>query len=271
MHKQLAEMRLSEIDLLPRVGFWWSPDEPDLPHPRDFVDESWDESERRRVIEYLETSYLVPYVACGLSWCRMGCPGVPADIGSQDLTDGTWLYPEGFVHYLRHHRVKPPANFLEHLLRNRFEMPILPTVAPGSGNTPVVLLDVPVQKTYENELVIRFPARCLGWEPRIRVEPLWEEFEDQLVQAVYGPPKGRQLRFLWPALPYGAAEGSEITEFEMEVDSPLVAFTWIKPLLISRGLINDVIVAWRPKSAKVYQVIWPIGYCGQFHHYEDIL
>jgi hypothetical protein len=69
-------MRLSEIDLLPRVGFWWSPNEPDLPHPRDFVDERWDESERQRVIDYLDASYLVPLISCGPTWCRIGCPGM---------------------------------------------------------------------------------------------------------------------------------------------------------------------------------------------------
>jgi hypothetical protein len=36
-------------------------------------------------------------------------------------------------------------------------------------------------------------------------------------------------------------------------------------------LIHDAIVAWRHKSEKVYQVVWPIGYCGQFQDVEDIL
>jgi hypothetical protein len=73
-----------------------------------------------------------------------------------------------------------------------------------------------------------------------------------------------------PVLPDGAAEGSEITQFEMEVDSPLVAFAALKPLLISSGLIEVVLVAWRQKSEKVYQVIWPIEYHGQFQDIEDI-
>jgi hypothetical protein len=210
----------------------------------------------------------------------------PADIGSQDLTDGTWLYPEGFVHYLRHHRVKPPADFLEHLRRNNFELPILPTIDPGSGKTPALLLDVPVQPTYENELVIRFPARCLGWKPDAKwgqVERLWDEFSDQLDQAVREPVRnaeegaarqsgaGRVTSALYPVLPWEAAEGSEITQFQMGVDSPLAVFTRIKPVLILRGLIEDVVVAWRRNSEKAYQVIWPIGYSGAFQNVEDIL
>jgi hypothetical protein len=200
------------------------------------------------------------------------------------------LYPEGFAHYLRHHRVKPPDSFLEHLRRNRFEVPVLPTVAPGSANTPVLLLDVPVQVAYEHELVIRFPARCLGWEPEVgwgRFERLWDAFSDQLDRALGGPasnlggaasrqssaafPRGRVTSYLHPALPYGAAEGSEISQFEMEVDSPPMAFKRIEPLLIANGLIKDVVIAWRRKSAKVYQVIWPTGYCEPFQDVEDVL
>jgi hypothetical protein len=290
MRKQLARMSLSEFEGLPRVGFWWSSSDPEFPHPRDFVDERWDESERQRVIEYLESSYLVPLITFGPSWCRMGCPGTPADIGSQDLTDGTWVYPEGLIHYLKWHGVKPPEEFLEHLRRNGFNVPILPTIEPGSGNAPVLLLDVPKAETYEYELVIRFPAKCLGPGLDIRgseYDRLLEEFSDKLPQAVNGlgsdeseactrtgsgiTPRGRCTRYLYPALPYGAPEGSEITEFDMDVNCPVTAFMSIKPLLISHNLINDAVVAWRHNSEKPYQVIWPIGYRERFDHCDELL
>src|SRR4051794_26965294 len=42
MRRIRASMAISQLEQMPRVGYWWSPAEPDLPHPEDFVDESWD-------------------------------------------------------------------------------------------------------------------------------------------------------------------------------------------------------------------------------------
>jgi len=112
---------------LTRVGFWWSPDEPHLPHPRDFVDVTWDSLEKERVVAYLRDSYYLNYFL-GMSWCRFGCP-YPADIGSCDMTDGRWLFPEGLAHYVSDHSVKPPAAFLDHMRRMEFRVPDLPGAA----------------------------------------------------------------------------------------------------------------------------------------------
>ncbi len=121
-----ADLSDSQLARLKRVGFWWSPDEPDLPHPRDDVDPSWDRVERDRVIAYLESCYQPPYMYFGYSWCRLGCPDAPDDIGTQDRTDGTWVFPEGLVHYVRHHDLKPPAEFLDHVRGLDFTVPRLP-------------------------------------------------------------------------------------------------------------------------------------------------
>ena len=114
----------SQIDDLKRVGFWWSPDELDLPHPREYVDESWDSSERNRAILYLEQSYYLTRFALGWSWCRFGCFGGKAwhEMGHGECTDGVWLFPESFLHYVRHHAVKPPADFLEHMRKMNFRV-----------------------------------------------------------------------------------------------------------------------------------------------------
>ena len=108
---------------LKRVGYWWSPEEPTLPHPRDYVDTAWDAGERQRVIAYLSRcNYLNAW--CGFSWCRFGCSNYD-DMGTCDLTDGTWLFPEGLVHYVCHHALKPPQDFLEHMRKGRFRVPEL--------------------------------------------------------------------------------------------------------------------------------------------------
>ena len=123
----MRELELTEtqIDDLKRVGFWWSPEEFDLPHPRDYVDPSWDASERDRVLTYLKKSYTLTRFYCGYSWCRFGCSGGESwsTMGHGECTDGVWLFPEGFLHYLQHHEVKPPPDFLEHMRKMKFRVP----------------------------------------------------------------------------------------------------------------------------------------------------
>jgi hypothetical protein len=48
----------------------------------------------------------------GWSECRIcGCIN-----GSRDLTDGVYLWPEGFSHYVRVHNIKPSERFIKHVL-----------------------------------------------------------------------------------------------------------------------------------------------------------
>src|SRR5258708_2288104 len=121
MHRT-ADITMEHLVTLRRVGFWKSDREPSLPEPRVLVDEAWDAAERERVVSYLESSFYVPVAQAGPSWCRFGCSPKPGDIGTQDLTDGTWVFPEGFVHYVRSHGVKPPVEFLEHMRQHDFRV-----------------------------------------------------------------------------------------------------------------------------------------------------
>jgi len=116
---------------LKRFGYWWSPEEPELPHPRDYVDASWGAGERQSVVAYLTNAYYL-YPWMGFSWCRLGCPD-STYMGAWDMTDGTWLFPEGLVHYVAHHGVKPREEFLEDVRRAGFRMPELPGAEPLPG------------------------------------------------------------------------------------------------------------------------------------------
>jgi hypothetical protein len=119
-----VDLTRSQIHDLKRVGFWWSDYEPALPHPREYVDQAWDPSERDLAITYLEQCYYLTWIACGYSWCRFGCWGGKSwhELGHGEYTDGVWLFPEGFPHYVRHHAVKPPADFLEHMRKMNFRV-----------------------------------------------------------------------------------------------------------------------------------------------------
>jgi hypothetical protein len=131
MHRT-ADITLDRLAGLKRVGFWRSDTQPSLPDPRGLVDETWDGNERERVIAYLECSFYIPVAQGGPSWCRFGCAPRPADIGTQDLTDGTWVFPEGLVHYVRSHGVKPPVEFLEHVRQCGFRVAELPVLRGSS-------------------------------------------------------------------------------------------------------------------------------------------
>lgn len=131
--RPIAALSEMEIEALRRVGFWRSDGEPNLPDPRDFVDLAWRESEGDRVLEYLDSAYDLPYVCAGFSFCRLGCPDIPCDIGTQDRTDGRYLFPEGLAHYVRVHSIRPPEEFLEHIRANDFRVPNLPVLSSSGA------------------------------------------------------------------------------------------------------------------------------------------
>jgi hypothetical protein len=111
---------------LRQVGYWRNPDDSrtqSLPDPMSFVDASWDRSERKRVIRYLRAGQ--DHFAChGYSWCRFKCGISDTRMGTRDLTDGYYVWPEGLAHYLEAHAVKPPEEFLDHVRRRTAQRPV---------------------------------------------------------------------------------------------------------------------------------------------------
>lgn len=96
-----------------KVGFWsggW-PDDPTLPRATDLVDESWGGEERAQVLAHLAKGTVAASYR-GFSVCRI----CKQRVGSQDHWDGTWLWPSGFSHYVEVHQVKPPQEFIDHVL-----------------------------------------------------------------------------------------------------------------------------------------------------------
>lgn len=83
-----------------------------LPDPEDFVDFSWSTEERARVAAYLRAGAVVERWF-GTSPCRIcGCEN-----GSTCLSDGVFVWPAGFAHYVEVHAVRPPPEFVAHALR----------------------------------------------------------------------------------------------------------------------------------------------------------
>lgn len=93
-----------------KIGFWNTPRNtyPELPMPEDYVDDSWDETERAKVVEYLSTAKICKRYR-GMSRCRV-CGKYN---GSTERSDGKYLWPDGYAHYIFEHGVKPPEDFIE--------------------------------------------------------------------------------------------------------------------------------------------------------------
>jgi hypothetical protein len=93
------------------IGYWKGENAERWPDPAAFVDHGWDELERDDVARYL-TQGFVARTWMGYSPCRF----CGKSNGAIDLTDGVYLWPEGFAHYVEDHGVRPPAEFVEHVL-----------------------------------------------------------------------------------------------------------------------------------------------------------
>ena len=88
---------------LTRIGYWRSEQQPELPDPHDVVDNEWTSDDRGVVSAYFRRG-TTARAYMGPSFCRM-C-GVRN--GSLEYTDGRFLWPDGFAHYIDEHNVKPP-------------------------------------------------------------------------------------------------------------------------------------------------------------------
>eukprot|EP01043_Picozoa_sp_COSAG02_P015984 COSAG02_NODE_694_length_18422_cov_19.850188_5_plen_288_part_00 len=111
---------MSSIVQLREVGFWAvtgsTPADDQRPHPNPNVDEAWAQSPAaEQLASYLRVGYIESY-EMGYSNCRFGGSGDGScrtgpwmDMGCIALTDGEFVWPEGLVHYVERHAVRPPG------------------------------------------------------------------------------------------------------------------------------------------------------------------
>jgi hypothetical protein len=122
------------VKKLVAIGFWndGSVDCP-MHNPQEFVDEYLDPPVREAMAHYLRSG-----VECaqylGRSWCRFGCEASSVVLGSADLTDGVWMWPEGLAHYVEHHAVGLPDPFVEFARARGFELRFDGLDQPAQGD-----------------------------------------------------------------------------------------------------------------------------------------
>jgi len=116
--KHLGYWHSVSIDLPLKTGYSFESYERQggLPLPGEWVDDTWSSLERAKVVVYLKSGKAVWHWR-GSSWCRFGCEGNDREMGSTDLSDGTYVWPQGFSHYVEKHGVRPPDEFVQHVLK----------------------------------------------------------------------------------------------------------------------------------------------------------
>ena len=96
---------------LERIGYWLGEQTPEWRDPRHFVDPSWVSAERAQAIDHLRRG-TAARAYLGKSSCRF-C-GEP--VGSLELSDGVFIWPEGLAHYVEVHDVRLPQRFVDHVV-----------------------------------------------------------------------------------------------------------------------------------------------------------
>lgn len=105
------------------IGYWRSEfDAVPWPDPRHFVDGTWPTAKRELIVSYLVRGRTLEQYR-GLSPCRF-CGQY---LGSKELTDGTYCWPEGLAHYLAEHDVRLPDEFVTHVESSANDGEVLPT------------------------------------------------------------------------------------------------------------------------------------------------
>jgi len=123
---------------MPRmVGYWDAPwcASLRLPRPDGLIRVGWRLSERDKIAEYLRRGVPI-HSFCGFARCRL-CDEV---LGTKDLTDGEWVWPERLEHYITHHDITLPRTFIATMQRNGWSAPARAEVtAASSCNRPPLL------------------------------------------------------------------------------------------------------------------------------------
>jgi hypothetical protein len=110
------------------IGFWHDEPSDELwPHPQALVDWGWEPRRRWKIVRYLHAG-LVADDYRGWSYCRIGC--WRKHLGTADLTDGVWVWPEGLAHYVAFHGVRLPDEFVAYAAANDFRIPDEPRSGP---------------------------------------------------------------------------------------------------------------------------------------------
>lgn len=110
--------------MLRQIGYW-SKDKKcrdGLIHPSLLDNHNFSKVEKAQILRYLRSGVEVGSYL-GFSFCRM--PDGPSDreMGCRELSDGTYVWPEGYAVYLDLYDIELPSAFVHHVRANSCEVP----------------------------------------------------------------------------------------------------------------------------------------------------
>jgi hypothetical protein len=109
---QASLLAAAPFPRLDAIGYWYSWLARSLPVPIKCRSPR-DPQARDAVREHLRRGEVWMSFA-GFSRCRL-CGREDETMGSCDLTDGVWVWPQGLTHYIEEHDIELPAAFLDHV------------------------------------------------------------------------------------------------------------------------------------------------------------
>lgn len=126
---------MNQREPLKAIGYWQEPEFPEgetLPHPQDLVNPFWRLDERAQIVAYLRAGKVAAQWR-GYAQCRLCPPGTA--LGSCDLTDGEWVWPQQLEHYVEKHSLFLPNEFIDSMRRHKWMVLTPPKKASGEGQT----------------------------------------------------------------------------------------------------------------------------------------
>ncbi|MCB9588969.1 MAG: hypothetical protein H6718_26390 [Polyangiaceae bacterium] len=93
------------------IGLWYE-DEFPWPDPRELVGPPLED--KVQIVAYLRSGVRV-HEQLGYSHCRFPEGPPPEQMGNCELTDGTWIWPEGLWVYVHFFDVRLPDEFIQHV------------------------------------------------------------------------------------------------------------------------------------------------------------
>jgi hypothetical protein len=105
------------------IGYWESSEEKNVyPHPRDLADATWEPGFKVRIVDYLRSGIRFRG-SWGYSQCRFNDGRPDEEMGSMELTDGVYAWPEGLAVYVEKYNVILPEDFVAHIKQINFKVP----------------------------------------------------------------------------------------------------------------------------------------------------
>uniref|UniRef100_A0A6M3L0S4 Uncharacterized protein n=1 Tax=viral metagenome TaxID=1070528 RepID=A0A6M3L0S4_9ZZZZ len=100
-----------------KEGFWYGKKEPNLPFPKTSDDKKWMNKKIKfirkleRIEDIIESSINIGKISSykGFSKCRI----CKQKVGSREFEFKNWIWPEGFLHYIEKHNIKPTDDFIK--------------------------------------------------------------------------------------------------------------------------------------------------------------